>query len=131
MSQRPGFALGISAGLGDPMGTVVLPSRGLARPDSVVREADVTMSHSPEDDWTLSLRKRPRSALDRRPDGGRAEEYELLCRDCGDDPRGAYRGVPAELQQVRGPYSLEAGIEAFMEHNDCHEPVAEQPTRSG
>lgn len=91
----------------------------------------MTVSDSPDDDWTLSLRKRPRSVLDHRPDNSRREEYELVCRDCGDDPRGAYRGVPADLQQVRGPYSLEAGIEAFMEHSGCHEPVAGQPTRSG
>jgi hypothetical protein len=90
----------------------------------------VTASDLLEDEWTLSLRKRPRSALDRRPDDGRAEEYELVCRDCGDDPRGAYCGVSAELQQVRGPYSAEAGMEAFMRHCECHESVAAQPTRS-
>src|SRR2546423_1087168 len=37
------------------MGTVVLPSRGLARPDSVVREAYVTMRHSPDADSMLRV----------------------------------------------------------------------------
>jgi hypothetical protein len=88
------------------------------------------VSDPPEDEWTLSLRKRPRSVFDLRPDDDRAEEYELVCRDCGDDLRGAYCGVSAELQQVRGPYSVEAGIEVFMEHCERHEAVAEQSARS-
>ena len=88
------------------------------------------MSDPAEDEWTLSLRKRARGVSGHRPDDDRAEEYELVCRDCGDDPRGAYREVSAELQQVRGPYSVEAGIEVFLEHCERHEAVAEQPARS-
>lgn len=130
MSQRPGFASGTPAGLGDTdRHCGPTPPLSLPRLDSVVREADVTISNPPDDEWTLSLRKRPRSVLDHRPDDGRAEEYELVCRDCGDDPRRAYCGIPAELQQVRGPYSVEAGIDAFVEHSKCHEAVAEQPAR--
>lgn len=89
----------------------------------------MTASNLPSGEWALSLRKRPASSLDRRPEAARAEEYELVCRDCGDDPRDGYRGVPAELQQVRGPYPLEAGIEAFMDHSESHETAAEQCTR--
>jgi hypothetical protein len=54
--------------------------------------------------------------FDGRPDDGRPEMYELVCRDCGDDPQRSYSEVSAELQKVRGPYPLEAAIEAFVAH---------------
>ena len=109
-----GFALGLSAGLGEPAGAVSRVSFGLARLDPVAREADV--SELPDGDWTLCLRKRPASVFDGRPDDGRPGVYELVCRDCGDDLRRGYGEVSAELQKVRGPYSLEAAIEAFVAH---------------
>jgi hypothetical protein len=89
---------------------------GFARPDPVAREADVTVSERPDGNWTLYLRKRPAGVFDGRPDDGRPEVYELVCRECGDDPRRSYCEVSAELQQVRGPYPLEAAIEAFVAH---------------
>lgn len=89
----------------------------------------MTVSDRPEQEWTLSLRKRPASVSDGRPEDGPTGEYELICRDCGDDPRGGYREVPAELQQVRGPYRFEAGIAAFGEHCEAHETKVEEPTR--
>jgi hypothetical protein len=52
--------------------------------------------------------------------------YELVCRDCGDDPQRSYRAVLAGRQQARGPYSVEAGIEAFVEHCEWHETTGEQ-----
>jgi hypothetical protein len=76
----------------------------------------VTVSELPDGEWTLCLRKRPASAFGGRPDDGRPEMYELVCRECGDDPRRSYSEVSAELQQVRGPYPLEAAIEAFVTH---------------
>lgn len=91
-------------------------SFGLARPDPVAREADVTVSELPGGEWTLCLRKRPASDFGGRPDDSRPEMYELVCRECGDDPRRSYSEVSAELQQVRGPYPLEAAIEAFVTH---------------
>jgi hypothetical protein len=76
----------------------------------------VTASELPGGDGTLCLRRRPASYFDGQPDGGRPELYELVCGDCGDDPRRGYSEVPAELQHVRGPYPLKGGIEAFMKH---------------
>ncbi len=77
-----------------------------------------------EREWTLGLRRQPASDAD----GGRGDddtaEYELICRYCGDDPQLGYGEVPAELQQVRGPYRVNAGIKAFLEHDQSHEPAA-------
>jgi hypothetical protein len=94
----------------------------------------VAVNDWPERRWTLGLRRQPASDADGGPgDDGTREygireygirEYELICRYCGDDPRLGYCEVPAELQQVRGPYQLKAGIEAFLEHDQSHEPVS-------
>ena len=101
-------------------------SLGLARPDPVAREANVTASELPDGDWTLCLRKQPAGVFDGQPDAGRPGMYELVCRDCGDDPQRSYRAVLAGRQQARGPYSVEAGIEAFVEHCEWHETTGEQ-----
>lgn len=88
----------------------------------------MTVNDWPERKWTLGLRRQPASDAD----GGRGddgtdeygtEEYELICRDCGDDPRLGYCEVSAELQHIRGPYRLKAGIEAFLGHDQSHEPA--------
>ena len=92
----------------------------------------MTVNNWPERKWTLGLRQQPASDADggRRYDG--AAEYELICRYCGDDPRLRYGEVPAELQQIRGPYRIKAGIEAFLAHDRSHEPTAGEaaPARS-
>lgn len=90
----------------------------------------MAVSDGPDREWTLGLLRRPANVSDGRPGDGGTEEYELICRDCGDDPRLGYREVPAELQRVRGPYRLEAGIEAFLAHCTSHEPAAGEPRRS-
>ena len=90
----------------------------------------MTVNDWPERKWTLGLRRLPAGDAD----GGRGDddavEYELICRYCGDDPQLGYGEVPAELQQIRGPYLVKAGIEAFLEHDQSHEPAAGEPTRS-
>ena len=88
----------------------------------------MTVNNWPERNWTLGLRRQLASGTDGGPGhDGTVEygtvEYELICRDCGDDPRLGYCEVPAGLQQVRGPYQLKAGIEAFLEHENSHEPA--------
>lgn len=90
----------------------------------------MTVSDGPERDWTLGLRRRPASDPDGRRGSDGTEEYELICRDCGDDPRLGYRKVAAELQQIRGPYRLKAGIEAFLRHCASHDAIAEETRRS-
>jgi hypothetical protein len=42
--------------------------------------------------------------------------YEVICRACGDHPHLDYAGISPRLQQIRGPYALEAGLAAYAEH---------------
>jgi hypothetical protein len=67
--------------------------------------------------WTLVLRRQPVHIVAGRPEGGYTDAYELICCDCGDDPELAYRDVPSDLQRIRGPYLLSAGIEAYRQHD--------------
>ena len=42
--------------------------------------------------------------------------FELICGDCGDHPYLEYSDLPPRLQQIRGPYTREAGLAAYAEH---------------
>jgi hypothetical protein len=42
--------------------------------------------------------------------------YEVICRACGDHPHLEYAEISPRLQQIRGPYTLEAGLAAYAEH---------------
>ena len=66
--------------------------------------------------WTVVLRRQPVHLVEGRPEGGYTDSYELICCDCGDDPELDYRDVPADLQQIRGPYTVSAGIAAYGRH---------------
>jgi hypothetical protein len=46
--------------------------------------------------------------------------YEIICSVCGDGPGLDHQKVSAELQQIRGPYTLSAAITAFLEHDGLH-----------
>ena len=83
--------------------------------------------------WTISLRRRPASLGNGRPEDGHAAVFELVCRWCGDDPALGYRQVSAELRRIRGPYPLSEGSEAFVRHQEVHnraEPTS-RPGRPG
>ena len=49
-------------------------------------------------------------------EGGYAGVFELICCDCGDHPYLDYSEVPARLQWLRGPRSLQAGLAAYEKH---------------
>jgi hypothetical protein len=51
--------------------------------------------------------------------------FEIICRECGDDPALDHRAISAELQQIRGPYTLRDGIAAFTRHNEVHDGAGE------
>jgi len=46
----------------------------------------------------------------------RTGAFEVICCDCGDHPYLEYSVIPPRLQQIRGPYTLEAGIAAYARH---------------
>ena len=59
--------------------------------------------------------------VDGRPEGGYTDAFEIVCCDCGDHPDLDYSDVSPELRQVRGPYSVAAGIAAYRAHVGlCH-----------
>ena len=66
--------------------------------------------------WTVVLRRQPARITDGHPQGGYTGAFELICCECGDHPGLDYRHVPPEIQRIRGPYSIEAGIAAYQQH---------------
>jgi hypothetical protein len=62
---------------------------------------------------TAILRRQPIRIAAGRPEGGYTSSFEVICFDCGDDPCRDYRKVSPELQRIRGPYPMEAGIAAY------------------
>ena len=80
------------------------------------------MTHGPPGrDWTLVLRRQPARLVGGRPEGGYTDAYELICCDCGDDPELDYQQVSPQLQRIRGPYLIAAGVEAYEQHAGRHE----------
>ncbi len=58
--------------------------------------------------------------------------FEIICCDCGDHPYLDYEGITPRLQQIRGPYTLEAGLAAYAEHLGLVPRLHEAPPgRSG
>jgi len=78
--------------------------------------------HQHEPDGPVTLRRQPASLSTGHPGGNTSTStFEIICRQCGDDPGLDYREISPELRQIRGPYLLRAGIEAFLEHQDYHD----------
>ena len=51
-----------------------------------------------------------------RIEGGYTSVFELICCDCGDHPYLDYSEVPARLQWLCGPRTLDAGLAAYERH---------------
>jgi hypothetical protein len=68
----------------------------------------------------MALRRRPARALRGRAGSGYSREYEVVCCDCGDDPALDYREVSPALQRIRGPYTMAAGVTAYVKHTRLH-----------
>ena len=75
------------------------------------------------DGWTVVLRRQPVRMVAGRVEGGYTDVYELICCDCGDDPDLDYREVVSELQLVRGPYPIAAGVAAYEQHRRLHQQL--------
>ncbi len=80
----------------------------------------MTTHRPPGQDWTLVLRRQPARVVGGRSEGGYTDAYELICCDCGDDPDLDYQQVSPELQRIRGPYPIAAGVEAYEQHAPRH-----------
>jgi hypothetical protein len=79
----------------------------------------------PAPDWTAVLRRRPARIVAGRPEGGYTNMFEIICRDCGDQPGLDYREVSPQLQRTRGPYPIAAGVTAYETASGCttHPPA--------
>ena len=80
----------------------------------------MTTRDQPRPDWTVVLRRRPVRIVNGRPEGGWTDQFEIVCCDCGDDPGLDYREVSPELQRIRGPYPMAAGVTAYVRHARRH-----------
>jgi MEDS: MEthanogen/methylotroph, DcmR Sensory domain len=65
---------------------------------------------------TASLRRQPGRIVAGRMEGGYADAFELICPSCGDRPYLDYSELPPQLQRLRGPHTLKAGLAAYDEH---------------
>lgn len=72
-----------------------------------------------EHDWTVALRRKPVSPGS--SNNRRSGAFEVICRMCGDDPGLDHQEIPAELRQIRGPYTLSVGIAAYIRHEEFHD----------
>jgi hypothetical protein len=92
--------------------------RSAAKP--IAQEAGMYDQGQPGLGWTVVLRRRPVRVRRGRQEGGYTDEFEIICCECGDDPGLDYRDVSPELQRVRGPYPIGAGITAYVKHAGRH-----------
>jgi anti-anti-sigma factor len=100
-----------------PAGTTLTP----APPADERRPAPMT-DHEHELDGPIRLRRQPASLSNGHAGGNTSTStFEIICRQCGDDPRLDYREISPELRQIRGPYLLRAGIKAFLKHQEYHD----------
>ena len=76
--------------------------------------------------WTVVLRRQPARIVEGQARGGWTNVFEIICCDCGDHPDLDYGDVSPELQRIRGPYPIVAGVAAYEEHLLLHHP---RPTR--
>ena len=83
-------------------------------------KAAVQTGDQPALGWTVVLRRQPARIVEGRAEGGYTDEFELICCDCGDHPDLDYRDVSAELQRIRGPYPIAAGVAAYAKHLKLH-----------
>ena len=77
----------------------------------------------PGRDWTVVLRRRPARIVAGHAVGGYTDVFEIICCDCGDNPGLDYRDVSPELQRLRGPYWLTAGVARYEAHLEEHQAV--------
>jgi hypothetical protein len=65
---------------------------------------------------TAFVRRQPVRIVDGRLERGHTDVFELICPSCGDHPYLDYSEVPPRLQQLRGPGTLQAALDAYHQH---------------
>jgi hypothetical protein len=82
--------------------------------------------------WTTVLRRQPVRMVEGQVQTGYTNMFELICCECGDNPDVDYGNVSSELQQIRGPYQIAAGIAAYKQHLELypHQRADRQPAPS-
>ena len=91
---------------------------------AVAKEAGMTTGDQPEDGWTVVLRRQPARIVEGRPEGGYTDAFELICCHCGDHPGLDHCEVASELQRVRRPYPIAAGVAAYEKYLRQHRQPA-------
>jgi hypothetical protein len=83
----------------------------------------------PGDGWTVVPRRQPTRLVEGRPEGVCTDAFEIIRCDCADNPDLDYSEVSPELRWARGPYSVAAGIAAYLEHVGLGHPPARAGSR--
>lgn len=65
---------------------------------------------------TAVLRRQQVLIVDGRPERRYAGAFELICCECGDNPYLDYSQISPRLRQIRGPYTITAGLAAYEQH---------------
>jgi hypothetical protein len=65
---------------------------------------------------TAVLRRQSVLIVDGPADRRYAGAFELICCECGDNPYLDYSQVSPRLRQIRGPYTITAGLAAYEQH---------------
>jgi hypothetical protein len=65
---------------------------------------------------TAFVRRQPVRIVDGRCEGGYTGVFELICPGCGDHPYVDYSEISPRLQWLRGPFTLEAALDAYDKH---------------
>jgi hypothetical protein len=85
----------------------------------------MTVGTAPEHDWKATLRRQKARPVDGQAEGGGyTDAFEIICRDCGDDPGWDYQDIPPRLQRIRGPYRIKTGVTEYQAHLALHEELA-------
>lgn len=74
------------------------------------------LASEPGHGGTAVLRRQPVSIADGRAERRYTGAFELICCECGDNPYLDYSQVSPRLQQLRGPYTIMAGLAAYEQH---------------
>ncbi len=98
--------------------TALYHPRHARNPDRSKVEKAMTMTPvgQPGHGATASIRRQPVRVVEDRLEGGYTDVFEIICHDCGDHRYLDYSQVPLRLQQIRGPYTLDAALAAYEQH---------------